>query len=187
MKKNNIALAATALAALVLAGCEDKDKVGFNTPTFNARNLHYTYPLDDQTQLAPRAIVALQFSHAVSASVDNFVFKDADGADVAFTLESVADGRGVVLTPVDALAPATDYTVVMNGVTVLGETTTFKDGELNFTTRAALEGPLDTQQTAASFEVESIFPGDDQFESMDFSSFRLRTTKAIDASTAVYG
>lgn len=187
MKKNNIVLAATALTALVLAGCEDKDRVGFNTSTFNARNLHYTYPLDDQTQVAPRAIVALQFSHTVSASADNFVFQDAEGANVAFTLESVADGRGVVLTPVDALAPATDYKVVMNGVTVLGETTTFKDGELNFTTRAALEGPLDTQQTAATFEVESIFPDDQQFESMDFSSFRLRTTKAIDASTAVYG
>jgi hypothetical protein len=186
MKKNNIAL--TALTALAVAGCGgDKDRVSFDTPTFNARNLHYTYPLDDQNQVAPRAIVALQFSHTVSATADNFVFQDADGADVAFTLESVADGRGVVLTPVDALSPATDYTVVMNGVTVLGETTTFKDGELNFTTRAALEGPLDTQQTAASFEVESIFPDDDQFESMDFSSFRLRTTKPIDASTAVYG
>ena len=186
MKKNNIAL--TALTALAVAGCGgDKDRVSFDTPTFNARNLHYTYPLDNQNQVAPRAIVALQFSHTVSATADNFVFQDADGADVAFTLESVADGRGVVLTPVDALSPATDYKVVMNGVTVLGETTTFKDGELNFTTRAALEGPLDTQQTAASFEVESIFPDDDQFESMDFSSFRLRTTKSIDASTAVYG
>lgn len=70
MKKNNIAL--IALAALAVAGCEDKDRVSFDTATFNARNLHYTYPLDNQTQLAPRAIVALQFSHTVSASADNF-------------------------------------------------------------------------------------------------------------------
>ncbi|WP_290537216.1 Ig-like domain-containing protein [Alcanivorax sp.] len=188
MKKNNIALTLTALTAAVLTGCGgDSSNVSFDTPTFNARNLHYTYPLDNQTQLAPRAIVALQFSHAVNVSAENFLFTDADGEDVAFTLESVANGRGVVLTPVDALAPAAQYKVVMNGVTVDGEATTFKDGELNFTTRAALEGPLDTQQTAASFEVESLFPDDQQFKSMDFSSFRLRTTKPVDGSSAVYG
>ena len=57
MKKNNIAL--TALTALAVAGCGgDKDRVSFDTPTFNARKLHYTYPLDDQNQVAPRAIVA---------------------------------------------------------------------------------------------------------------------------------
>ncbi len=85
MKKNNIAL--TALAALAVAGCSgEKDGVSFNTPTFNARNLHYTYPLDNQTQVAPRAIVALQFRHSVSATVDNFVLTDAEGVDVAFTL-----------------------------------------------------------------------------------------------------
>ncbi|MCG8394829.1 MAG: Ig-like domain-containing protein [Pseudomonadales bacterium] len=186
MKKNNIAL--TALAAALVAGCGGSDdSVSFNTPTFNPRNLHYTYPLDNQQQVAPRAIVALQFSHEVNADADNFLFTGPDGEDVPFTLTRVADGHGVVLTPDDALAPASDYKVVMDGVTVLGETTTFKDGTLNFTTRAALEGPLDTQKTADTFEVESLFPDDNQFESMDFSSFRLRTTQPIDKSSAVYG
>ena len=37
MKKNNIAL--TALTALAVAGCGgDKDRVSFDTPTFNARS-----------------------------------------------------------------------------------------------------------------------------------------------------
>lgn len=186
MKNNKLAL--TALAAALAAGCGGSDdSVSFNTPTFDARNLHYTYPLDNQQQIAPRAIIALQFSHEVTADDSNFTLTGPNDEAVPFTLESVAAGRGVVLTPDDALKPASEYKVVMNGVTVLGETTTFKDGTLNFTTRAALEGPIETQKTAASFEVESIFPDDEQFESMDFSSFRLRTTHPIDASTAVYG
>ncbi len=186
MKNNKLAL--TALAAALVAGCGGSDdSVSFNTPTFDARNLHYTYPLDNQQQVPPRAIIALQFSHEVTADASNFTVTGPDDEAVPFTLESVADGRGVVLTPDDALKPASDYKVVMNGVTVLGETTTFKDGTLNFTTRAALEGPIETQKTADSFEVESIFPDDGQFKSMDFSSFRLRTTHPIDASSAVYG
>ena len=178
MKNNKLAL--TALAAALVAGCGGSDdSVSFNTPTFDARNLHYTYPLDNQQQVAPRAIIALQFSHEVTADASNFTVTGPDDEAVPFTLESVADGRGVVLTPDDALKPASDYKVVMNGVTVLGETTTFKDGTLNFTTRAALEGPIETQKTAASFEVESIFPDDGQFKSMDFSSFRLRDRKSV--------
>ena len=188
MKKNKIALAITALATATLVGCGgDSDDVSFNTATFNPRNLHYTYPLDNQQQVAPRTIVALQFSHEVTADAGNFSFTGPDDEDVAFTLESVADGKGVVLTPVDALEPASDYKVVMNGVTVLGETTTFKDGTLNFTTRAALQGPVETQKTATNFEVESLFPDDQQFESMDFSTFRLRTSHPIERSTVVYG
>ncbi|MCK0154243.1 Ig-like domain-containing protein [Alcanivorax sp. S6407] len=188
MKKNKTALIASAIAAASLVGCGgDSASVSFNTPTFNARNLHYTYPLDDQQQVAPRTIVALQFSHTVSAAAENFAFTGPTGEDVPFTLESVAGGKGVVLTPTHALKPASDYKVVMNGVTVLGETTTFKDGALNFTTRAALEGPLAGQRTSDTFAVSSLFPDDDQFKSMDFSSFRVRTTQPIDASSAVYG
>lgn len=188
MKKNKIALIASAIAAASLVGCGGDDaRVSFDTPTFNARNLHYTYPLDNQKQVAPRTIVALQFSHTVKAAAENFAFTGPDGESVAFTLESVAGGKGVVLTPVGALKPASDYQVVMNGVTVLGETTTFKDGALNFTTRAALEGPLASQRTSDTFEVSSLFPDDGQFKSMDFSSFRVRTTQPIDASSAVYG
>lgn len=186
MKNNKLAL--TALAAALVAGCGGSDdSVSFNTPTFDARNLHYTYPLDNQQQVAPRAIIALQFSHEVTADASNFTVTGPDDEAVPFTLESVADGRGVVLTPDDALKPASDYKVVMNGVTVLGETTTFKDGTLNFTTRAALEGPVETQKTASTFEVESLFPDDQMFESMDFSTFRVRTTHPIDQSSAVYG
>lgn len=188
MKKNKIALIASAIAAASLVGCGgDSADVSFDTATFNARNLHYTYPLDNQEQVAPRAIVALQFSHTVKASASNFAFTGPEGESVAFTLESVAGGKGVVLTPVDALKPASAYKVVMNGVKVLGETTTFKDGALNFTTRAALEGPLATQRTSDTFEVSSLFPDDGKFKSMDFSTFRVRTTQAIDVSSAVYG
>jgi hypothetical protein len=188
MKKNKIALALTAMATTALIGCGgDSADVSFDTPTFNPRNLHYTYPLDNQQQVAPRTIIALQFSHEVTADDSNFTMTGPDDEAVPFTLESVADGRGVVLTPDDALKTASEYKVVMNGVTVLGETTTFKDGTLNFTTRAALEGPVETQKTASTFEVESLFPDDQMFESMDFSTFRVRTTHPIDQSSAVYG
>ena len=57
-----------------------------------------------------------------------------------------------------------------------------------FTTRAALDGPVDLQKESADFEVASIFPDDEtQFKTMDFSAFRLRTSHPVDEETVVYG
>ncbi|EKF73118.1 hypothetical protein A11A3_15232 [Alcanivorax hongdengensis A-11-3] len=187
MENNKVWL--TLAAASVLAACgADKGSVSLDTPTFNPRALYYTYPLDNQTNVAPRAPIALQFSHEVVASADNFSFTGPDG-DVDFDLARVGDGKGVVLTPKQALAPDSDYKVVMNGVTVEGEAVTFADGTLNFTTRAALQGmgSVTQQKSSDSFEVASMFPDDQTFKTMDFSTFRLQTTQPIDRTTATYG
>lgn len=176
-------------AASLLVGCDSSDdSVSFDTPTFNQRGLHYTYPLDEQQQVAPNAPVVLRFSDEVTLDQDNFTFQDADENDVSFSLESVGEGRGVVLRPDSALDVASDYQLTLDEVIVAGEAVDFPDGTLNFTTRAALEGPTATQKTADQFAVESLFPGDDGlFQAMDFSSFRLRTTQPLVETSAVYG
>ncbi|MDX1803466.1 MAG: Ig-like domain-containing protein [Alcanivorax sp.] len=185
--KNNKILFVMAASALVAACGNGRDAVHYNDAVLNPKSLHYTYPLDNQTQVSPRAIVALNFNGSVDASAANFTITGPGGANVPFTYQSVDSGHGVVLKPNAALLPASNYSVTMNGVQVDSTAVNFPDGSLDFETRAALEGPVSEQKTASNFEVESIFPDDKTFKTMDFSTLRLRTTQPIDKSSAVYG
>jgi hypothetical protein len=186
MRNNTfIALAITT----ILSGCGgDGGSVSFDTPQYNRQALYYSYPLDNQKNVAPDAPVVLNFSDALPIGKDNLSIQDSDGNPVDFTLRTVDNGRGVVLEPVESLRPITDYQVTLSGVDSDSGEVTFPDGTLNFTTRAALTGPVSLQRTDATFKVASIFPDDETpFKTLDFSSFRLRTSQPIDNRSAVYG
>ena len=184
----------TLTAAATLFGCGGDDSGDNpNVPDLRAPEsgnaaLFFTYPLDDQKDVAPNAPVVFNFGAALQVAPSNFQFTDADGDPVAFEFSVVDDGRGVVLRPQDELDPIADYQVVLQGIDANGEEVRVPDGALNFTTRAALEGPADLQKESPDFEVASIFPDDEtQFKTMDFSAFRLRTSHPVDEETVVYG
>ncbi|MFP1681612.1 Ig-like domain-containing protein [Alloalcanivorax sp. C16-1] len=184
---------ATLGATLALAACGGGGGGGGGgeltprSPT-SSEALYYSYPLDQQQDVAPNAPVVLRFGAPVNAAKANFRFTDADGNPVEFDLRAVDNGRGVVLQPTEALRPITDYGVALRDVMLNGDQVVFpNDGVLEFTTRPALEGPVTLQQESPAFEVASIFPDDEQFMTVDFSSFRLRTSHPLDESSAVYG
>ena len=184
----------TLTAAATLFGCGGDDSgdnpnvPDLRAPESGSAALFFTYPLDDQQDVAPNAPVVFNFGAALNVAPSNFQFTDADGDPVAFEFSVVDDGRGVVLRPQDELDPIADYQVVLQGIDANGEEVRVPDGALNFTTRAALEGPADLQKESPDFEVASIFPDDEtQFKTMDFSAFRLRTSHPVDEETVVYG
>ncbi|HEX5677715.1 MAG TPA: Ig-like domain-containing protein [Alcanivorax sp.] len=184
----------TLTAAATLFGCGGDDS-GDNPnvpdlrgPETGSAALFFTYPLDDQQDVAPNAPVVFNFGAALNVAPENFQFTDADGEPVAFDFSVVDDGRGVVLRPRTKLDAIADYQVVLQGIDANGEEVRVPDGALNFTTRAALEGPVALQKESPEFEVASIFPDDEsQFKTMDFSAFRLRTSHPMDEETVVYG
>lgn len=183
---------ATLSAALALAGCGGSGGGGGGgavprAPDSSSAALFFSYPLDGQADVAPNAPVVFSFATPVSPSAANFQFLDDNGNPVAFDLRSVNNGRGVVLAPTSALDPISDYTVVLRDIVIDDQEVVPPDGALNFTTRAAVQGPVRQQQETADFEVAEIFPDDERFGTMDFSAFRLRTSHPMDQSSAVYG
>ncbi len=185
-----ITLAATA----TLLGCggdgssDNPNVPDLRAPETGSAALFFTYPLDDQQDVAPNAPVVFNFGAALDVAPSNFVFTDADGEPVPFDFSVVDNGRGVVLRPRTKLDAIADYQVVLQGIDANGEEVRVRDGALNFTTRTALEGPSDLQKESPEFEVASIFPDDNsQFKTMDFSAFRLRTSHPLDEQSAVYG
>ncbi|HCQ36798.1 MAG TPA: hypothetical protein DIU19_12865, partial [Alcanivorax sp.] len=95
----------TLTAAATLFGCGGDDSGDNpNVPDLRAPEsgnaaLFFTYPLDDQKDVAPNAPVVFNFGAALQVAPSNFQFTDADGDPVQFELSLVDDGRGVVLRP----------------------------------------------------------------------------------------
>lgn len=178
-------------AAATLAGCGGGGGGG-NAPSnraadINSGALYYSYPQDNQTGVAPRAPVVLNFANKISASASNFHIVDSNNNPVSFTMATVDDGKGVVLTPDQPLAVNTHYKVITNGIQTSSGELQFPDGAIDFTTRTGRQGAISSQETSSTFQVNSIFPDDQQFKTMDFSTFRLTTSQPIDTTTAVYG
>ena len=104
----------------------------------------------------------------------------------AFEFNLVDNGRGVVQRPQEKLDPIADYQVVLQGIDANGEGVGLPDGALNFTTRAALEGPADLQKKARTL-VASINPTTKPVQNHGLLAFRLRTSHPVDEQTVVYG
>ncbi|MFP1680851.1 Ig-like domain-containing protein [Alloalcanivorax sp. C16-2] len=183
---------ATLSVTLALTGCGGSGGGGGGgavprAPESSSDALFFSYPADGQTDIAPNAPVVFSFANPVAVTPANFQFLDDDGNAVDFQLRSVDNGRGVVLAPTSALAPITDYTVELRDIVIDDQDVVPPGGTLDFTTRAAVQGPVRQQQESAAFEIASVFPDDQQFQTMDFSAFRLRTSHPLDQSSAVYG
>ena len=186
-----VPIIATASALAILAGCGGGGGGGHHavtrTPPSNSNMLYYSYPRDNQDNVAPRAPVVLAFGGKVTASASNFRITDDDQHSVPFSLTTVDDGRGVMLTPNQPLAVKTHYRVTTSGIQTSGGVLSFPDGAIDFTTRPALKGAVEQRKASQTFQVSSVFPDDQRFQTADFSSFWLRTSQPIDTATAIYG
>ena len=183
---SKVATAIALVASLALVGCDDNAGATQFAP-ISSESLYFSYPLNEQQQVSPHAPLALRFNGQVDARKQNFQLVDSSGAEVPMSLAVASDRQGVVLRPLAPLATAENHVLTLRNLTVDQRPTNFRDGELRFTTRAAFDGALSNQVTADQFEVESLFPDDGLFKSMDFTSFRLRTTQPIDRRSVTYG
>ena len=184
-------------SATLLAACGGEggdspvDDFGSNPGASGAQALLYAYPDNGQGEVPTKAPIALRFTSNVSpGNVNQSVTLccDDQGENLDFEVERVGgEPRGVLLTPTDALAPGTQYTVEIDGLRLSGGTA--KDQTLTFTTRTLQEGPKsEVVQNMDNFELSRTVPNGSELEPvMDFSAFRFQFTQPIDRATANYG
>ncbi|WP_370202622.1 Ig-like domain-containing protein [Alloalcanivorax venustensis] len=184
-------------SATLLAACggdggdSPVDDFGSNPGESGAQGLLYAYPDNGQGEVPTKAPIALRFtSNVAPGNVKQNVTLCCDdaGENLDFDAERVKDEpRGVLLTPTDALAPGTEYTIEISDLRLTKGTA--KNETLTFTTRTLQEGPKsEVVQDMDNFELSRTIPNGSELEPvMDFSAFRFQFTQPIDRATASYG
>ncbi|MBZ2189166.1 Ig-like domain-containing protein [Alcanivorax sp. JB21] len=163
-----------AMAALAACGSGSKQTV---TPAPPAQSVFYTYPDADQTGVSTRIPMVVRFSGAVSIDAADVTLV-SDGEAVPVTVETVGEGRSVVVRPEGKLDFNTRYALSMPGL---------PDGSLDFTTGPATKGPRSQQITAEEFAVTRMVPDGDSLPIVDFSALRVQLSQPVDVATIRYG
>ncbi|MCH8542449.1 MAG: Ig-like domain-containing protein [Alcanivorax sp.] len=148
------------------------------TPPAPAQSVFYTYPDAEQSGVSTRIPIVVRFSGPVSVSEADITLDSASGEPVPFSMETVGEGRSVVVRPAQQLAFNTTYQLTMPGLP--------GDG-LSFTTGPAEKGPRAQQASAETFSMTRMIPDGDVLPVVDFSSLRVQFSEPVDTQTLVYG
>lgn len=172
------------------------------------------FVVDSKCALAGKVDFSVGLSKKAIIGADNkFVYiKDSNGAPTK-EIDTLEDRYGVVLRPLSPLKEKTQYRIISNDLMLdtgkINEDGTVEPGDkrnvavqaadvgqpLIFTTRAALEGPVNARSTSLTkFDVEHITPdpssfllGNEGLGLFDFSTIRLQMTQPVDEKTLSYG
>lgn len=186
--KKHLIISAVALGLVACGG--DEATVTPGTERDAARQgLVYAYPAHEQLEVPTPAPIVLRFSSAVvDSNPEMFItVRDANGDEVPYSIETgIGDGQGLVLTPDERLAPRSEYTVEIDGITL--ERGAAQPRTLTFTTKGLTEGPRELVASGAGdFELLRKIPDGSTLPIMDFSSFRLQFNQPLDRTTVNYG
>lgn len=174
----------TLLATMLLAGCGGDQSSSFS---WNNAQLIYSYPDNLQHEVPRHAPIVLEFSDVVPSNIPagTFTIKDSGGNSVSYSSKQVNNGKTLILTPDNELAPHTHYTVNANLTTSAG-TSMMPSGGVQFDTRAATAGPT-ADVSEGPFTVTRMIPDGSSLPLMDFSTLRLQFTQPLDTTTVNYG
>ncbi|WP_111656024.1 Ig-like domain-containing protein [Isoalcanivorax indicus] len=186
--KKHLIISAVALGLVACGG--DEATVTPGTERDAARQgLVYAYPAHEQLEVPTPAPIVLRFSSAVvDSNPEMFItVRDANGDEVPYSIETgIGDGQGLVLTPDERLAPRSEYTVEIDGITL--ERGAAQPRTLTFTTKGLTEGPRELVASGAGdFDLLRKIPDGNTLPIMDFSSFRLQFNQPLDRTTVSYG
>lgn len=179
--KNTLAL----IPAVLLAACGG-DSQSVNEPA-TPGSVVYSYPADGQNEVSPKADLVLRFSNALSDNDLNGKIRITDGnTDVAFSTQSVDQGRSLTISPNEKLRPGTEYAIeftedleAADNRRISTPNAVGPDG-IQFTTRGALSGIAGLDNLASGFAVAEMIPSPgNTFKPMNFSTFRLRLTQPV--------
>ncbi|MBL3557911.1 MULTISPECIES: Ig-like domain-containing protein [Marinobacter] len=179
--KNTLAL----IPAMLLAACGG-DEQSVSKPA-KPGSVVYSYPADGQNEVSPKADLVLRFSNALSDDDLSEKIRITDGdTDIAFSTESVDQGRSLTLSPNEKLRPGTEYTIEFRedleaeGNRIIGTPNAVGPEGIQFTTRGALSGIAALDNLDTGFAVAEMIPSaGTTFKPMNFSTFRLRLTQAV--------
>ncbi|MEP1216700.1 MAG: Ig-like domain-containing protein [Marinobacter sp.] len=173
------------IPAMLLAACGG-DKQSVNEPA-TPGSVVYSYPADGQSEVSPKADLVLRFSNALSDNDLNGKIRLTDGdEDIAFSTESVDQGRSLKISPNKKLRPGTEYTIEFSddleaeGNRRISTPNAIGAEGIQFTTRGALSGIAALDNLDSRFTVTEMIPSPgNTFKPMNFSTFRLRLTQAV--------
>ena len=177
------------IPAMLLAACGgDSDTQTIKEKTTPGAMV-YSFPMDGQNDVSPKADIVLRFSHAVvddEATLAEKISVEADGATVDFNVKMVDGGKSVKLEPKTALKTGSGYTVTFTepltaegGRTIATPNAVGADG-VQFNTRAAFSQVAELGATSNKFGVAWQVPANGSaFQAMNFSTFRLAMTQPV--------
>lgn len=177
------------IPAMLLAACGgDSDTQTMKEKTTPGAMV-YSFPMDGQNDVSPKADIVLRFSHAVvddEATLAEKIKVESDGAAVAFTVKIIDGGKSLKLEPETALASGSDFNVSFSeplaaegGRTISTPNAVGEDG-IQFNTRAEFSGVASLGTTSDQFGVAWQVPANGSaFQAMNFSTFRLAMTQPV--------
>ncbi|MCC1496168.1 Ig-like domain-containing protein [Alcanivorax sp. 1008] len=178
------------VASLTLISCGgDKQSVVFPG---RGGDVFYTYPDAGQGGVSTRTPIIVRLSDPVTdpLQLDDSVIRLMQEGTPIPTDVSVAPGsddRSIVMRPIEPLATGTTYTVeLLNLTTTKGQITLPNDG-FSFATALASKGPRAHQVSGDLFAVTRMFPDDNEFPILDFTSLRFQFSQPIDVASVRYG
>lgn len=149
------------------------------------QSLIYSFPDEGQIEVPVSSPIVLRFSSPVVETAPEITLTEVGGDPVTgLDMEWVDNNRGMIITPGSNLKPMTDYMVDVPAIEL--EKGTAQARSIAFSTRALFEGPK-SQLGTDTFEIIRMIPDGEQYQIMDFSSFRLQFSQPLDRSTARYG
>lgn len=149
------------------------------------QSLIYSFPDEGQIEVPVSSPIVLRFSSPVVETAPEITLTEVGGDPVTgLDMEWVDNNRGMIITPGSNLKPMTDYIVDVPAIEL--DKGTAQARSIAFSTRALFEGPK-SQLGTDTFEIIRMIPDGEQYQIMDFSSFRLQFSQPLDRSTARYG
>lgn len=177
------------IPAMLLAACGgDSDTQTMKEKTTPGAMV-YSFPMDGQNDVSPKADIVLRFSHAVvddEATLAEKIKVESDGAAVAFTVKIIDGGKSLKLEPATALASGSDFNVSFSeplaaeGGRTIGTPNAVGEDGIQFNTRAEFSGVASLGTTSDQFGVAWQVPANGSaFQAMNFSTFRLSMTQPV--------
>ncbi|MDP4548225.1 MULTISPECIES: Ig-like domain-containing protein [unclassified Marinobacter] len=182
------------IPAMLLAACGGSDEQEIKQSVKDSNqsvSLVYSYPMDGQADVSPKADIVLRFSHAIADDDTTLAQKiqvDSSAGSPAFTVTKIDGGKSLKLEIAEGqtLASRETYSITFNEplLTESGReiNTPNAVGEpgIQFDTRGEFSGVAELAQTSDDFAVAWQVPANGTaFEAANFSTFRLALTHPV--------
>ncbi|KRW83816.1 Ig-like domain-containing protein [Marinobacter sp. P4B1] len=177
------------IPAMLLAACGGDNDTQTMKEKTTPGAMVYSFPMDGQNDVSPKADIVLRFSHAVvddEATLAEKIKVESDGTSVDFTVTVIDGGKSLKLEPATALASGSDFNVSFSeplaaeGGRIIGTPNAVGEDGIQFNTRAEFSGVASLGTTSDQFGVAWQVPANGSaFQAMNFSTFRLAMTQPV--------
>ncbi|MBR9870023.1 MAG: Ig-like domain-containing protein [Gammaproteobacteria bacterium] len=182
------------IPAMLLAACGGSDEQDIKQSVKDSNqsvSLVYSYPMDGQADVSPKADIVLRFSHAIAdddATLAQKIQVESSAGSPAFTVTKIDGGKSLKLEIAEGqtLASRETYSITFNepllteGGREIDTPNAVGEPGIQFDTRGEFSGVAELAQTSDDFAVAWQVPANGTaFEAANFSTFRLALTHPV--------